>query len=94
VRWRGKRIVGHEDALARQAPVAHHQILHALSRPSPVTLRWDTLARKPFGYLAVAVADFLHGCLDVGRLGEGVVIGQIGDASRPATREGMRSNVG
>jgi hypothetical protein len=34
------------------------------------------------------MANLSHRCLDVGRIGEGIVIGQIGEPSGSDTREG------
>jgi hypothetical protein len=75
-----------EEMPARQSPVAHHQILHALSRPSAIALSRDALAREPLCYLAVTVADLSDRGLDVGRVRDGIIIGQIGDPSSTQAR--------
>ena len=59
MRWRGKPVVRNEETPARQTPVAHHQILHALSSPSPSTLSWEALPREPLCYLRQRLADLM-----------------------------------
>jgi hypothetical protein len=87
VRWRGKPVVRNEETPARQTPVAHHQILHALSSPSPSTLSWDALPREPVGHLSVVVANLSDRRLDEGRIGQGIVIGKIVEPSSAEARK-------
>jgi len=57
VRWRREPLVRDEEVPARQTPVAHYEILHALGFPLSIALRWDLLPREPFRDLMIAVAN-------------------------------------
>jgi hypothetical protein len=90
VRWRRKPLVGDEEAPARQTPVAHHQVLHALGFPLASTLGWDAFPREPLRHLAIIVADLSHRCLDKGRVGVSVIVGQFDQCAGSAAGESTR----
>src|SRR5262249_16680157 len=61
------------------------------SFPLACTLRGDALACQPLRDLAIVVADFHYCCLNKGRVGTSVVVGQLSNGSRAPTRQGKGS---